>query len=221
MISLVVLAIITILCMSAALIAPYGENEATGAENIYQPPSSEFWFGSDELGRDLYSRILYGGQVSLFVGIASALSAGIVGTFMGSIAGYRGGRFDNVLMRITDVFIGLPLLVVLIIMRMLPEAQPWASTVLGPPGSIRLMVTIIALVTWMQTARIVRGVVLGLREKEFVEAARAIGASDWRIITRHLIPNTIGPIIVNVTLDRGRRHRGSSRRCRSSASASP
>ena len=118
---------------------------------------------------------------------------------MGSIAGYRGGRFDNVLMRITDVFIGLPLLVVLIIMRMLPEAQPWASTVLGPPGSIRLMVTIIALVTWMQTARIVRGVVLGLREKEFVEAARAIGSSDWRIITRHLIPNTIGPIIVDMT----------------------
>jgi peptide/nickel transport system permease protein len=103
------------------------------------------------------------------------------------------------LMRGTDLFIGLPLLVVLIVMRLLPEKQPWAATVLGQPGSKRLMITLISLVAWMTTARLVRGVVLSLKEKEFIEAARSVGASDKRIIVRHLIPNTIGPIVVAMT----------------------
>jgi peptide/nickel transport system permease protein len=138
-------------------------------------------------------------QVSLFVGIASAISAGLIGTAIGAFAGFRGGRIDNLLMRGTDLFIGLPLLVVLMIMRLLPEKQPWAAAVLGPPGSKRLIVTMITLVAWMTTARIVRGVVLSLKEKEFIEAARAIGATDKRIIIRHLVPNTIGPILVGMT----------------------
>ena len=205
MISSVVLLIITLACVFATFIAPYGENEAIDSadgglrKEILVPPNSQFWFGTDSIGRDLYSRVLYGGRVSLFVGLASAISAGIIGTVVGAFAGFRGGRIDNALMRFTDFFIGLPLLVILIIMRLLPENQPWAATVLGEPGSKRLMVTLITLVSWTVTARIVRGVVLSLTEKEFVEAARAVGASDKRIIVRHLVPNTIGPIVVSMT----------------------
>jgi peptide/nickel transport system permease protein len=205
MISSVVLLIIALVCVFATFVAPYGENEAIDSadgglrKEILVPPNSQFWFGTDSIGRDLYSRVLYGGRVSLFVGIASAISAGLIGTAVGAFAGFRGGRIDNIMMRTTDLFIGLPLLVLLIIMRLLPEKQPWAATVLGEPGSKRLMVTLITLVAWMTTARIVRGVVLSLKEKEFVEAARAVGASDRRIIVRHLVPNTIGPIVVSMT----------------------
>jgi len=205
MISSVVLLIIALACVFATFVAPYGENEAIkspdgGLRNeILVPPNSQFWFGTDSIGRDLYSRVLYGGRVSLFVGIASAISAGLIGTAVGAFAGFRGGKIDNGLMRFTDLVLGLPLLVILIIMRLLPEKQPWAATVLGEPGSKRLMVTLITLVAWTGTARIVRGVVLSLKEKEFVEAARAVGASDKRIIVRHLVPNTIGPIVVSLT----------------------
>ena len=205
MIATVVLVLIALACILAFWVAPYGENEAIDAGDgslrkaILIPPNSQFWFGTDSIGRDLYSRVLYGGRVSLFVGIASAISAGIIGTAVGAFAGFRGGRIDNFLMRGTDLFIGLPLLVVLMVMRLLPEKQPWAATVLGEPGSKRLMITLITLVAWMTTARIVRGVVLSLKEKELIEAARAVGATDKRIIIRHLVPNTIGPIMVAVT----------------------
>jgi peptide/nickel transport system permease protein len=197
-ISLWVLGIMTLLVALAPIIAPYGQNEALGARQ-FGPPSSQFWFGTDTIGRDLLSRILWGGRVSLFIGIATAISAGIIGTAIGAFAGFRGGRIDDFLMRFTDLFIGLPLLVVLLIVRQLPNTQPWASTVLGPPGSIRLMISLLTLVGWMGTARLVRGTVLSLREKEFVEAARAIGARDRRIIARHLVPNSIGPIVVAMT----------------------
>lgn len=205
MIATVALIIISIACFLAPVFAPYAENETVSVSEdslqraIHEPPNSQFWFGTDSIGRDLYSRILYGGRVSLLVGIASAISAGLIGTAIGAFAGFRGGQIDNMLMRGTDLFIGLPLLVVLIVMRLLPEKQPWAATVLGPPGSKRLMITLISLVAWMTTARLVRGVVLSLKEKEFIEAARAVGARDRRIIVRHLVPNTIGPIVVAMT----------------------
>jgi len=205
MIATVALLVVALGCIFATWVAPYAENEAVNSadgglrKEILVAPNSQFWFGTDSIGRDLYSRVLYGGRVSLFVGIASAISAGLIGTAVGAFAGFRGGRIDDIMMRITDLFIGLPLLVLLIIMRLLPEKQPWAATVLGQPGSKRLMVTLITLVAWMTTARIVRGVVLSLKEKEFVEAARAVGASDKRIIVRHLVPNTIGPIVVSMT----------------------
>lgn len=205
MIATGVLLVIALACFLATWVAPYGENETISVSEdslqraIHIPPGSQFWFGTDSIGRDLYSRILYGGRVSLLVGIASAISAGIIGTAIGAFAGFRGGQIDNMLMRGTDLFIGLPLLVVLIVMRLLPEKQPWAAAILGPPGSKRLMITLISLVAWMQTARLVRGVVLSLKEKEFIEAARAVGVRDRRIIARHLVPNTIGPIVVAMT----------------------
>lgn len=199
MIATIVLLIIAIIVIFAPWTAPFGENEPFGPEEINRGPRGTFWFGTDSIGRDLLSRTIYGGRVSLFVGIASAISAGVIGTLLGAFAGFRGGRIDNLLMRFTDIAIGLPLLVVLIIMRQLPENQEWAATVLGEPGSIRLMVTIISLVTWTVLARLVRGQVLSLKEKEYVEAAKAIGASDAHIILRHLVPNTIGTIVVAMT----------------------
>jgi peptide/nickel transport system permease protein len=147
----------------------------------------------------MYSLILWGGRVSLFIGIAVAISASIIGTLVGAFAGFKGGKFDDFLMRWTDLFLAFPLLVALLVLRQLPEKQAWARTAFGETTSIRLTITLLVIVSWMPTARIVRGQVLSLKEKEFIEAGRALGASNWRLISRHLIPNCIGPIIVAAT----------------------
>ena len=200
-VSTIVLSLLILSAVLAPWITPYEANERVAQSGaLLLPPSSQYWFGTDAIGRDLFSRIIWGGRVSLFIGIAVALSSALIGTVVGAVAGYTGGRLDNILMRVTDGFLAFPLLVTLLIVRQIPDKQPWASSILGPPGSIRLMVTLLSLVAWMLTARIVRGVVLSLREKEFIEAARAMGASNLRIITRHLVPNALGPIIVAATL---------------------
>jgi peptide/nickel transport system permease protein len=199
----IVLFIITMAVILAPWIAPYGETELVGdprTETInFLPPSSQHWFGTDSIGRDMYSLILWGGRVSLFIGVAVAFSAAIIGTLIGAFAGFKGGRFDDLLMRWTDLFLAFPLLVALLVIRQLPEKQAWARTAFGDTTSIRLTITLLVIVSWMATARIVRGQVLSLKEKEFIEAGRALGASNWRLISRHLIPNCIGPIIVAAT----------------------
>src|SRR3954447_2248543 len=168
--------------------------------NSAQPPSADHWAGTNGIGVDQLSRILHGGQISLKVGLAVALFSSLLGVAIGAAAGYFGGWLDNMLMRVTDLFLAIPILVVLIIMSRLPDQQAWARTAIGDSGSIRAVITILALFFWMPMARIVRGQILSLKEKEFVEAARAVGASDTRILLRHLIPNCIGPIIVSLTL---------------------
>jgi peptide/nickel transport system permease protein len=187
MVSLVLLILISLAVIFAGAVTKYGYAEQN-FEVLRKGPSAAHWFGTDELGRDEFTRVLYGGRVSLAVGICVALSAALIGTLVGSLAGYYGGRLDNLLMRITDLFLSFPFLVILII----------GSTVLG--GSIFDIVLVLSLFFWMPDARIVRGVFLSLKEKEFVEAARASGSSDRRIIMSNLIPNAMGPIIVNVTL---------------------
>jgi len=152
------------------------------------PPSLRHWFGTDYLGRDLLTRTLAGGQISLIVGLLAALVAAAIGTFYGAISGYAGGAVDGLMMRIVDILYALPFMFLVIIL----------VTVLGK--SIVLVFLALGFVGWRMTARIVRGQVLSLKEREFVQAARSSGASGPRILLRHLIPNTLGPIVVYFTL---------------------
>jgi peptide/nickel transport system permease protein len=200
MISGVVLVLIALFVFVPGLLTNFDQNQRDTAGIRNDGPSWAHPLGTDDLRRDVLARVLYGGQVSLKVGIAVALISVVIGALIGAIAGFRGGLVDSAMMRVTDLFLAIPLLVILIVLTNLPARHEWAETLLGAKGTIRLIVTLLALFFWMQTARIVRGVVLSLKEKEFVEAARALGASDTRILMRHLLPNAIGPIVVNMTL---------------------
>ena len=147
--------------------------------------------GSDDLGRDLLTRLLFGGRISMAIGIFSALVGTGVGTLLGSLAGYYGKSIDNLIMRITDVAFSIPGLPLLIILSAYAKS------------AIPVMILILGLLSWMSTARIVRGTVLSLRERDFATAARAIGVRDARIILRHILPNAMAPIIVGATLGVG------------------
>lgn len=200
MFSVLLLLVISVLVFFPSLVTDYGPNERLGIELREQAPSSAHPFGTNRNQQDMLSRVLHGGQVSLEVGLAVAVLAGIFGTAVGAIAAYFGRWVDTVLMRFTDLFLAIPLLVALIVMTRLPDENAWAETMIGPRGSVRSVITILALFFWMPIARLVRGEVLSLKEKEFIEAARAIGASTPRILLRHLLPNAAGTIVVAITL---------------------
>ena len=184
---LIILVLLYLAVIFAPVIAPYSPT-AIDLDHVREPPSSRHLMGTDELGRDELSRVIYGGRVSLAVGLGAALSAGVVGTLLGAFAGFRGGWADNIVMRVTDLFLALPFLAVAMI----------GATAL--PGRIIDIVILLAAIFWMPVARIVRGMTLSLKEKEYVEAARASGAGGFRIISRHILPNTLGPVVVNITL---------------------
>jgi peptide/nickel transport system permease protein len=186
-VSAIILILLGLLTIAVAYISQFGFAQQNLLNRV-KPPSSNHWFGTDQLGRDVFTRVLYGGRISLLVGLSVAFSAGVIGALVGSVAGYYGGWIDNLLMRVTDLFLSIPFLVILII----------AAAALG--GSLFDIVLILSLFFWMPDARIVRGVFLSLKEKEFVEAARSSGASNKRIIFYHMLPNAMGPIIVNATL---------------------
>ncbi len=188
--SAVVLILLALVAIFAKYVSPYGFKELD-LLSAFKGPSARHWFGTDELGRDEFTRVIYGGRISLSVGLAVALFAGIVGATVGGIAGYYGGWIDNLMMRITDLFLSIPFLVILIV----------ASRALGEFGTKpQGIILILSLFFWMGDARIVRGVFLSLKEKEFVEAAKASGAKNRRIIFYHILPNVTGPIVVNLTL---------------------
>ncbi|THF68340.1 ABC transporter permease [Deinococcus sp. Arct2-2] len=153
-----------------------------------QPPSRAHPMGTDELGRDALTRVLYGARISLSVGISSALIATVLGTLIGALAGYYRGWLDTLLMRFTDVVLSIPLLPLVILV----------SGMIRP--SVTLLICIIGALGWMGTARLVRGQFLSLREREYVEASRALGGSHGRIMFRHILPNAIGPVVVSTTL---------------------
>jgi ABC-type dipeptide/oligopeptide/nickel transport system permease subunit len=188
--SLIVLLSLAIVAIFADFFAPYPFDEPDFL-NITIPPTTEgkHYFGTDFLGRDTLSRVIYGLRTSLWVALVVSLLATVIGTTIGAIAGYFGGWVDNGLMRLTDLVLTLPGLAVLLTL----------SVYLGQGDPFRVAV-ILALLFWTGFARIVRGTFLSLREKEFVEAAKASGAGDGRIIVRHMLPNAVGPIIVNATL---------------------
>ncbi len=184
---MVILLFILVVAVFAPWIAPYSP-QAQNLRRRFETPSSDHWFGTDELGRDIFSRIVYGSRVSLMVGFAAAFGGLIVGVVIGMLSGYYGGRFDDLIMRLIDVMMSFPgiLLAILIV------------SVIGT-GTINV---IIALAVWRipTFARISRGSVLTLKEKEFVEAAHAIGASMPRIVFRHLALNSLPPIFVYLSL---------------------
>jgi peptide/nickel transport system permease protein len=165
-----------------------------------QGPSSAHPLGTDDLGQDVLARMLYGGRISLAVGVAAMLIAIIMGTLLGAVSGYVGGVADHVLMRITDLFLALPQLpLLLLIVYLFRDAL---KTVLGPEAGVFVMiVAVIGGLRWMPVARLVRAQFLSLREREFVEAARGLGAPALRQVWRHILPNAVGPVIVAATLD--------------------
>ena len=163
-------------------------------------PSWTHPLGTDDLGQDLLARMLYGGRISLAVGLAAMLVAVVVGTAIGAIAGMSRGSIDAALMWLTDLFLSLPPLPLLLLVIYLFR-EPLKQLVGPEPGTFVLIVAVIGGFRWMQVARLVRAQFFSLREKEFVEAARALGMSSLRLVTRHILPNSLGPIIVAGTID--------------------
>ena len=192
--SVVLLALI----VTSALLAPLGRYTPTeqNPKNAFMPPSAEHWFGTDDLGRDVFTRTLYGGRISLLVGLAATGLALALGVLVGAIAGYSGNWIDNFLMRLTDAFLSLPSLFVLILISTMLRDMPIA----GLRNSVGIVILIIAVLSWMWPARLIRGAFLSLREQEFVHAARGIGAKHGRIMFRHILPNTVSLILVQGTL---------------------
>jgi peptide/nickel transport system permease protein len=190
------LAAVVLLSLSlAALFAPWLASSAPDAldlGNRRAAPSLAHWFGTDELGRDVLSRVLFGARVSLAVGLLSATIAALIGVTVGATSGLFGGRTDAVLMRATDAVLSMPRLLFLMV----------AAAILSP--SIALLVVLVGLVGWMETARVTRAACLAAREREFVLAARALGASSWRVVTSHLLPVAAPAIAVSTTLAVGR-----------------
>jgi peptide/nickel transport system permease protein/oligopeptide transport system permease protein len=176
------------------------------SEEQFRPPSATHWFGTDVHGRDLFSRVLYGAQFSFLVGIVGAGVSLVIGVLWGAIAGYAGERLDGIMMRIVDVLYSMPSIIfVIVLITTLEEVFKRGLAVLGAPGlsnSARLLFLFVGLgaVSWLTMARIVRGQVLSLKQRPFVEASRALGAGPVRILARHIIPNTVGVIIVYLTL---------------------
>jgi peptide/nickel transport system permease protein len=193
----IVLALILAFCFLGPLVWPH-DPITPNIRNRFQPASWTHPFGTDQLGRDLFARMMQGGRVSLIVGLSAMALSVILGTLIGVLAGYF-RRIDGVLMRLTDLFLSLPLLPLLLVMSLLLREE--LSGRFGPKmGMFLLIVVAIAITSWMQTARIVRGDVLALKEREFVLAARSIGTPARRIITRHIIPNVMSPVLVSATL---------------------
>jgi oligopeptide transport system permease protein len=176
------------------------------SDAAFAPPSTQYWCGTDVHGRDVFSRILYGAQISLLVGIVGAMVSLVIGVLWGAIAGYVGGRVDNVLMRIVDILYSLPTVIfVIVLITTLGEMLKQAHFITGSPAmacALRVALLFIGLgaVSWLTMARIVRGQVLSLRTRAFVEASRALGGGPVRILARHIIPNVFGVVITYLAL---------------------
>jgi peptide/nickel transport system permease protein len=205
--SLAFLVLLLVLALAAPLIGEMrGIDPAmTDLFRRLEPPSAQYWLGTDELGRDLFQRLLDGGRISLLVGIAGALLSAVLGAVIGVVAGYLGGRLDSLLMRLTDGVIALPLLPLLIVLAAVDPRK------LGiPPGiaqsetfSLYRIIAIVALTGWTTAARLVRAETLSLKGRDFTRAAQALGARPLRIMFRHILPNAAGSLVVATTMSIG------------------
>lgn len=174
-----------------ALVGPYLSGYTYDQQDLgmtNQPPGAKFWFGSDYLGRDIFTRIWYGARISLMIGFVTSVICLVIGVLYGGVSGYAGGRVDDLMMRVVEVLNSIPFLLYVILLMVLME-----------PGLKAILIALGA-VYWLTMARIVRGQVLALKEQEYILSARVLGVSTWRILIRHLIPNSVGPIIVTMTL---------------------
>ena len=200
---LVIISLFALMAIFASVVAPENPLQINAGKRFIPPPffkgstniqsESRFLLGTDGLGRDVLSRVIYGSRVSMVVGFFPTFIILLLGTFIGMIAGYIGGRWDNVLMRLTDVIYAFPdLLFFIIVMVALRE-----SFIGQLMNGLILLFAALAIVNWVGVARLIRGQVLSLKQKEFVEAAHCIGATDFRIMFRHILPNSLGPLIVS------------------------
>jgi peptide/nickel transport system permease protein len=207
MVSAIALLLLALCSLAAPLLAAWLGHDPNAVDLLgrFAAPSASHPLGTDELGRDLLLRLLYGGQVSLFVGLVGAVAAALLGTVIGLVAGYVGGRADALLMRLTDAVIALPLLPLLIVLAAvdLGKLGVPASIAQSESASLYRILLIIALVGWTTVARLVRGATLSVRERDYVRAAVALGAGPLRIMARHILPNVVSPIIVATTLSVG------------------
>lgn len=205
----IIVIILLILAIFAPYIAPYHYADGSLINN-YAKPGTKYLLGADFMGRDLLSRIIYGTRISLSVGIVGAVTAFIIGVLYGVVSGYYGGKIDNVMMRFVDIMYGFPTLLLIILMMVLFKSTfavttpgTFAATLSAIDrafGGLFFIFIGIGITAWIGMARIARGMALSLREKEFVEAARATGNRNLQIMLKHMLPNLIGPCIVRVTL---------------------
>ncbi|MCX5496259.1 ABC transporter permease [Kaistia dalseonensis] len=184
----IVLLVIVLMAIFAPLISKTGPNDQAFLTKALSFPSAEHWFGIDDLGRDFFTRIIYGARVSLGIGLSAALFSLLLGLPMGALAGYLGGRFDWAVMRIIELFSVVPPLLAALLLATLTRGGVWA------------IVLIAGLFGWVNVCLLVRAQVKSFREKEFIMAAQALGASPWHIVWRHLIPNSVSPVIVGFVL---------------------
>ncbi|GHO91792.1 oligopeptide transport system permease protein AppC [Reticulibacter mediterranei] len=189
LVGLAALILLFLFCFLGPFVTGHSRPDVLHPTDAALAPSWQYPFGTDDVGRDQFARAMAGGQVSLLVGLISMLVALIFGIGIGSIAGYFGGIIDNILMRLTDIMLSVPYLLLLFVLS--------ASF---SDGSPRTVILLIALLGWATTSRLVRGEFIALKQREFVLAARTIGAGDFRLMFRHILPNAAGPIIVNATL---------------------
>ena len=188
LLGLVLILLIAALAVAAPLVTRY-DPEAIDLVNMRQPPSAEHWFGTDDLGRDVFSRVVYGGRTSLIIGFVPSLISLILGTALGLLAGYAGKHVDGLIMRLADIVLAFPsLLLAMVVMYTLG-------------ASLLNMFIALSIINWAGTARVVRAQTLSLKEKEFVEAARSMGVSNVMILLRHILPNCVPNLIVLFTLD--------------------
>jgi oligopeptide transport system permease protein len=184
---LVILALVALLALLGPLLSPY-PIDAVDFDAISTPPDAAHWFGTDDLGRDLLTRTLFGGRISLLVGIVATVVSLLVGVTYGAVSGYVGGAIDSAMMRLVEILYSVPFIFLVILLMVLFER------------SLVLIFVAIGAVEWLDMARIVRGQALSLKRREFVEAARVVGVHGWTMISRHIIPNTLGPVMVYATL---------------------
>ena len=193
MIGLALLIFMIVFSFIGPLLSPYGPNDRSAL--VKAAPSFKHWFGTDYLGRDVLTRVMVGGRISILVGVVSVVISVVVGTLIGAISGYYGGKIDYFLMAFTDIFLSIPFLpIVILIGSMLSDLK------VGPEMRILSLMLMLGLLSWPSIARLVRGEILSLREQEFIQATESLGLKDTRKILRHLIPNVVPTIIVNATL---------------------